>query len=195
MPLLQEQQANGGDDRGAPDHVTPLDDGLLGEADGEVVDEVPDAVVEVEDERPGGDELDARLGGDGQGGEGGDQRLALEVPAQQRRRQVGGRVDVQRPAQPGAREPLPDGAAEVGLLLVVDLQVRADGPKQPLLVEDRVPLVGGELLGCDGAVRGGSLAICGSVGRVGGPRGGGGCSGAGRHTGIVWPRGLMPVRL
>lgn len=100
------------------------------------MDEVLDAVDAVEDEGPGEGDLDAALDGEGQGGEGGGDAGGLEVPAGEGRDQVADRVGVQGAREEHAREALPDGGAEEGLVLVVDLEVGRHRPLQPLLGQD-----------------------------------------------------------
>lgn len=159
-----EQQANRTGKRCPEDHVASHSQGLLREPGRRIEHQVPDAVDEVKGERPGNGKLKARLDGDGQAGKGSDEALALEVPAQQRRGQVCRRVNVYGAAEGAARDPLPDGRAEVGLLLVVDLQMGADGPLEALLLEDRVAFGGVELMGGEGSARGGFVsAILASV--------------------------------
>lgn len=100
------------------------------------MDEVLDAVDAVEDKRPGEDDLDAALDGKGERGKGGGDAGGLEVPAGEGRDQVADRVGVEGAREEHAREPLPDGGAEEGLVLVVDLEVGGHGPLQPLLGQD-----------------------------------------------------------
>ena len=97
------------------------------------MDEVLDAVDAVEDKGPGEGDLDAALDGEGQSGEGGGDAGGLEVPPREGRDQVADRVGVERAREEHAREALPDGRAEEGLVLVVDLEVGGHGPLQPLL--------------------------------------------------------------
>lgn len=124
------------------------------EADGHVEGEVADAVDGVEGERPGGEELEGALGGEGQGAKRRGQRRALEVPADEGRGQVGRREHVQAAAEGGARDALPGGAAEPRLLLVVDLEVRGDGAAEALLGQEGGAVGGGEFLGRYGPVLG-----------------------------------------
>lgn len=91
-----------------------------------------DTVDGMEDERPGHGELQRTLDRERQGAEGGDQRGGLEVPADQGRGEVGEGVAVEEAGEGGAGDALPDGTAEVGLLLVVDLEVRGDGAAEAL---------------------------------------------------------------
>lgn len=91
-----------------------------------------DAVEGVEGKRPGDEELDAGLDGKGEGTERGDEGGGLEVPAEEGSGEVGGAEDVEAAREAGAGEALPDGAAEEGLLLVVDIEVGGDGAVEAL---------------------------------------------------------------
>lgn len=117
-----------------------------------------DAVDGVVDKRPGEGQLDGALGGQRQGGEGGGDAGGLEVPAGQGGDEVADRVGVQAAGEEHAREALPDGAAEEGLLGVVDLEVGGDGPDAALAGEEGIGV------GVRQGLRQGGLA----------PRGGGG---------------------
>lgn len=118
------------------------------ESPGRVPDEVADAVEGVEGEGPGDEELEPALCEGGPGAHGGGDAGRLEVPARQRGGQVGGAEAVQGRRQERARDALPDGAAEEGLLVVVDPEVRAYGPAEALLGQERVVLGLCEL-GCE----------------------------------------------
>lgn len=106
------------------------------------MDEVLDAVDAVEDERPGEDDLEGALDGEGQGCECGGDAGGLEVPPGEGRDEVADRVGVQAAGEEHAREALPDGGAEEGLILVVDLEVGGHGPLQPLLGQDGLTVGG-----------------------------------------------------
>lgn len=95
-----------------------------------------DAVESMVHEGPGQSHFDAALDQERQTREGGGDAEALQVPAGEGRHQVADAVGVERAGEEHAREPLPDGAAEVRLLLVVDLEVRRHGPPKPLRGED-----------------------------------------------------------
>jgi hypothetical protein len=81
----------------------------------------------VEHKRPSNQELEAALDSHGKGTKCSHHRGALEVKTGQRGDEVRNRVSVQQAGEADARETLPDGAAEVGLLLVVDVEVGGDG--------------------------------------------------------------------
>lgn len=143
--ILLQQECKTQCNHGArpPDEVLVLLDGGLAEPlGGGVVDEVLDAVDAVEDERPGEDDLDAALDGEGQRGEGGGDAGGLEVPTREGRDEVADRVGVEAAREEHAREALPDGGAEEGLVLVVDLEVGGHGPLQPLLGQDGLAVCG-----------------------------------------------------
>ena len=154
--LKGRKQIQATDDRRAPDvpasldHCPPLEE----RDEGSVEDEVAHAVDGVEGEGPGEEELDAALGSEGQGAHGRGERGALEVPAEEGRGEVRRAEDVDGAAEAGAREALPDGAAEPGLGLVVDLEMGGDGAVEALLGEDGIGVVGGELLCCYGPGKG-----------------------------------------
>lgn len=135
---------------------------------------MPHSVNSMEHKRPRSNELDTRLRRQRQTGESRNERLALQVPAGQRSDQVRGAVQVQKTAETGTREALPDGTAEIGLLLVVDGEVGGDGALEALLVEEGAGVGGGDFLGCDGTasrVRAGEFRL-GSWGREGKTMGG-----------------------
>lgn len=148
----EESEVQPAHNRRAPDVPPALDDRLPLEPNTHVKHQMPDTIKRVEGERPGGQELGGALDGDRQRAERRRQRRALEVPAHQRGRQVSRREDVQRAAEAGAREALPDGTAEEGLLLVVDLEVRGHGAVEALLGQEGVGVGGGEFLSGDGPV-------------------------------------------
>lgn len=137
--LQKESKTQSHDCARPPDKVLVLLDCGLPEAlGGGVMDEVLDAVEAVEDKGKGEGHLEAALDDDGQGGEGGGDAGGLEVPASERGDEVADRVGVERAREEHAREALPDGGAEEGLVLVVDLEVRRHRPLQPLLGQDRL---------------------------------------------------------
>lgn len=152
--ILLQQEGKAQRQHGArtPDEVLVLLDGGLPEAlGGGVVDEVLDSVDAVEDKGPGEDDLDAALYGKGQGGEGGGDAGGLEVPAGEGRDEVADRVGVEGAREEHAREALPDGGAEEGLVLVVDLEVGGDGTLQALLGQDGLAVGRGQGLRRGGA--------------------------------------------
>lgn len=101
------------------------------------------AVDSVEDKRPSNQELEATLDSHGKGTESGYQGGALEVKTGQRGDEVGDRVTVQQAGEAETRETLPDGGSEVGLLLVVNVEMGGNGTLQTLLGEDGVGVVWG----------------------------------------------------
>lgn len=153
LSLPRKGEADSRDERAGPDNPAPLDNLRLGEAEGEIVGQVADTVEEVEGEGPGDEELETTLGGEREGTESGDEGLALDVPAEEGRDEVGAKVDVESGRETTAGDTGPDGGAEPGLLHLVDCQVRGDGAAEALLCEKLEAILGGELGGCDGAVR------------------------------------------
>lgn len=147
--LKEESKVKPPYQRSAPDVPACCYDLLPREEIAKVKSEVADTVDSVEGKRPGRDELEGALSGDGEGGERGDERGALEVPAEVGSDEVGGRKDVESAAEAAAGKALPDGAAEPGLLLVVDVEVGGDGAGESLLVEGGAGLLGRDLLGRD----------------------------------------------
>lgn len=89
------------------------------------------------------------------------------MPAGQGRDQVADAVGVQAAREEHARETLPDGAAEEGLVLVVDLEVRAHGADAALGGQLGLGLVVGHGLGGGGAAevegRGGNDGLDGGI--------------------------------
>lgn len=85
------------------------------------------AVHGVEDKRPGNQELETALYSHGKGTKGSYQGGALKVKTGQRSDEVRDRVTVQQAGEADTRETLPDGAAEIGLLLVVDVEMGGNG--------------------------------------------------------------------
>ena len=96
---------------------------LLGEANAHIHDQVTNTIEQVEYERPGDQELETTLDGEGQGADSSSNARALEVPAQQRGGEVGGGVGVEGAAEDAAGDTGPDGGGEPGLVLGVDGQV------------------------------------------------------------------------
>lgn len=142
-----------------------------------------DAVDGVVDEGPGEGELDTALYKQRQAGEGGGDAGRLKVPAGEGRDEVAYAVGVQRAGEEHAGEALPDGAAEEGLVLVVDLQVWGHRPAQALLGKQRLCVRGRQGLRRGGPPnlegrREGTLEGGGRRGEEG--RGLGGCSEGGR---------------
>lgn len=115
------------------------------------MNQVLDAVQSVENKRPGQRHLDASLDDKRQASKSGGHRQGLEVPAGQGRDQVADAVGVQAAREEDARKTLPDGAAEEGLVFVVDLEVRAHGPDATLGGKHGLCLVVGHGLGGGGA--------------------------------------------
>lgn len=146
--LQKECQSQSHHRRGTPDHVLiPLDGDLLEALCRRIVNQVLDAVDGVEDKGPGQRHLDAALDDQWQTGKGGGHGQGLEVPAGQGRDQVADAVGVQAAREEHAREALEDGAAKEGLVLVVDLEVRAYGADTALGGQLGLGLVVGHGLG------------------------------------------------
>lgn len=110
--------------------------------------QMPDAIQPMIRKREGRCELGRDLQGHGPRGERRRHAGRLQVPAEQRRDQVGGAEDVEAPAEDRARDPVQRRAVP-GYLRLVDGEVRGDGPVQALLDEDVVG-VGGADGGCCG---------------------------------------------
>ena len=157
-----ESQAT--DDARHPEGNLPPHNLGLGEADAEVVDEVLDAVDEVEDEGEPQRELDGALGEEGPGPEGGGEAGAADVPPEQGRGEVEREVDVGCPREGAAGDAGPGRGAEPRLLELVDAEVGGDGAAEALGGEDGVALGRGGAGGRHGgAVRGDvlvSLRLC-----------------------------------
>lgn len=166
---LQKQEPQGSHNRSTPNYPATSNDSHLVEPPTHIIRRMSDSIDGMENQRPRNRELQAGLDRDGQAGEGGDQRGRLQVPAGQGRGEVGEAVAVEQAGETHAGEALPDGAAEVGLLLVVDLQVGGDGALEALGVEDGFGVGLGEVLGCYGAVvTGERLVMGGHLGNGGG---------------------------
>lgn len=125
-PLKEESKVRPTHNRRAPDIPPRLDNLLPLEPLPQIKHQMPDTVQRMERKRPRGEELDRALDSKGERAKRRRQRRALEVPADEGGRQVCRRKHVQAAAEGRAREALPDGAAEPGLLLVVDLEVGGD---------------------------------------------------------------------
>lgn len=110
------------------------------------------AVDGVEHERPSDQELEAALDGNGESRSGSHERGRLQVPAEKRGGKVADGGGVKSTGETGARDALPRGTAEPGLLLVVDLEVGRDGALETLLGEKLGGLGGGDLVGLEGSV-------------------------------------------
>lgn len=124
------------------------------EAHREVPNQVADTIRSVEEERPGDDGLERGVDEGGQVGSGLGEGRALDVPAGQRRGEVGKREGVEGGAEGLPRDARPDRGAEPGLRVVVGGQVRGDGAGAPLRGEEGLAVFDGEFLGRGGSVGG-----------------------------------------
>lgn len=109
---------------------------------------MPDTVEAVKGKREGSRELGRDLQGHGPGPKRRRHAGRLQMPAEQRRDQIGGTEGVEAPAEDRAGDSVQRRAVP-GDLRLVDGQVRRDGPVQPLLDED-VVRVGCADCGCCG---------------------------------------------
>lgn len=116
-----------------------------------------DTVERMVGKGPGESKLETALDSEGESTESGGDRGGLEVPAKERGGQVGGAEGVEAAREGGAGKALPDGAAEPGLLLVVDVEVGGYGPLEALLGQESIGVILGEFLGCYLSVLGASL--------------------------------------
>lgn len=89
------------------------------------------------------------------------------MPAGKRGNEVADAVAVQAAGEEHAGETLPDGVAEVGLFLVIDLKMGRDGPVEALGGEDGLAVAWAHRLGGGGAsnLEGGLLLEGGEGGR------------------------------
>lgn len=106
----------------------------------------------VEHKRPSDQELERALDGHGQSSGSSDERGGLEVPADKGGSEVGDGGSVEGAGEGGARDALPGGTAEPGLLGVVDLEVGGDGAAETLFGEDGGFVGRSEAFGLDGSV-------------------------------------------
>lgn len=144
--------------RATPDKVLVLlNSNLLESLRRGIVNKVLNAIQGVENKRPGQCHLDSSLDNQWQSCKGGSNRKGLQVPASQGSDQVADAVGVQAAREEHAREALPDGAAEEGLVLVVDLEVWAHRAGAALGGEQslRVGLAHGLGGGCAADLEGG----------------------------------------
>lgn len=110
---------------------------------------MPEAVERVEGESESSEGLEADLYGDGPGGDGGNERLRLEVPAGEGGDSVGGEEGVHATRDDAAGDTVQSGGVP-GNLRAVDGKVWRDGAVQALLLQNVVALGGGDVLGRDG---------------------------------------------
>lgn len=99
-------------------------------------------------------ELGTNLGRNGPRSERRRQRRRLQVPAHQRRHQVGGAEGVKAPAEDGARDAVECGGVP-GYLRAVDGEVWGYGPVATLGDEDCLGVGGFDGLGCCASEEGG----------------------------------------
>lgn len=170
-PLQQKCKSQCRHRRRAPDGIlVPLDDHLPEPRRRAILYQVLDTIETMEHKGPRQKHLDSTLDQQWQRRERSRHRGRLQVPAGERCNQVADAVDVQAACEGHARESLEDGRADVGLLLVVDLEVGRYGAVEPLLRQEGLRLARGHALG-----GGGAAGLNSRDGRCGEARGVSGC--------------------